>query len=99
MLERLLVDGTVAVGRLGVGVVVLAADAVHALVRVELDVAVVPDLAQERLHGGVVPRLARTDEVVRGDVELGPRLAEAFAGAVSHLPRRQSLPFGRPLDL
>ena len=68
------VDRAVAVDAGLDGVVVLAADAVEALVDVLVDVAVVVDRGEELLHALVVPRLGRADEVV----ELMSRAAQAW---------------------
>ena len=70
------VDRAVAVDELVLGVVRLARHAVEAFVRAELDVAAVVDRLQELLHRGVVARLGRADEVVVGDVEAVPGVAE-----------------------
>ena len=57
----------------------LAADAVPALVRAEVDVAVGLDLLPDLCHEARVALLVRPDEVVGLDLELGPRLLEAGA--------------------
>ena len=79
-----------AVDQLALLVVRLAGDAVRALVGVELDVAVVLDPLQQRLHGGVVAGLGGADEVVVGDVEAVPRLPEAGGVAVGLLLGRDA---------
>ena len=80
--DRAAVHGAAAVDELVGGVVVLAADAVQALVEALVDVAVLVDLAEECLHGLGVALLGRPQEVVVGHVELGPRLDEAARGLV-----------------
>src|SRR5664280_2966012 len=57
-------------------VVVLAADAVQTLVDVLEDVTVVVDGGQKLLHGEVVARLTRADEVVETDIQGLPGLFE-----------------------
>ena len=98
--DRLAVDRAVdAVDQLGLGVVRLAGHAVRALVGVELDVAVVLDPREQRLHRGVVARLGGADEVVVGDVEAVPGLAEPGRVAVGLLLGRDARPprpTGRP---
>ena len=86
VLDRPAVDRAVAVDELVLGVVRLARDAVEAFVGAELDVARVVDRLQELLHRLVVARLGRADEVVVGDVERVPRVAEAPRGLVDELP-------------
>jgi hypothetical protein len=73
------VDRAVAVHQVGLGVVQLAGDAVEALVGVELDVAVVVDPLEKRLHRDVVPGLGGPDEVGVGDFQELPGLPEALA--------------------
>ena len=80
-------------------VVELAADAVEALVAVELDVAGVVHPLQELLHRPPVPGLGRADVVVVGDVEAVPRLAEERAVAVRPLERGDVVRLGGALDL
>ncbi len=77
VLDGAAVDGAVPVDQLGLGVVRLARDAVEALVRAELDVAVVVAGLQELLDGHVVARLGGADEVVVGDLQQLPRILEA----------------------
>ncbi len=57
-----------------VGVVLLAVDAVLALVEVELDVAGVVTTLQQVGDADLVALFGRADEVVVGDVQLLPRL-------------------------
>ena len=78
-------DGAVAVDEVVLGVIELAAVAVETFVEAELDVAVVVDGLEELLHGLVVARLGRADEVVVRDVEHLPRLAERGAGLIHEL--------------
>src|SRR5690606_15290898 len=76
-----------------------AGHAVEALVGAELDVAVVVDALQELLHRPVVARLAGADEVVVGDGELRPRVAEPLGGDVGPLLGRHAPRLGRALHL
>ncbi len=100
VLDRPVVDGAQRpVDQVVDRVVGLARHAVQALVRAELDVAVVVDPLQDLLHGGVVAGLAGADEVVVRDVEQLPGVAEALGGAVGPLERRDPVGLGRPLDL
>ena len=86
VLDRRAVDRAAqAVDELVFLVVELAADAVEALVGVELDVAGVVDPLEELLHRAVVAGLGGADEVVVGDVEAVPGLAEEGAVAVGPL--------------
>ena len=91
--------GTAAVDELVLGVVVLAAHAVQAVVRALVDEAVVVDLGQERLDGLAVAVLGRAEEVVVGDVEAGPGLDEPRRGAVGPLLRRHPVLLGSLGDL
>ena len=69
------VDATQVAGvELVVGVVLLAGDAVLALVEVELDVAGVVAPLQQLGDADLVALLRRADEIVVGDVQLLPRL-------------------------
>ncbi len=100
VLDRPVVDGAQrAVDQLVDRVVGLARHAVQALVRPELDVAVVVDPLQDLLHRGVVAGLAGADEVVVRDVEQLPGVAEALGRAVGPLERGDAVGLGRPLDL
>ncbi len=100
MLDRPQVDrAAVVVDELVLGVVGLARDAVEALVGAELDVAGVVDLLEELLDGLVVAGLGRTDEVVVGDVEGVPGVAEVLGGLVDELLGRDPAGLGRPLHL
>ena len=84
-LDRSAVDGAVAVDQLALGVVGLARDAVEAFVGAEVDVAGVVAGLQQLVHGPVVAGLGRADEVVVGDVEQLPGVAEALDGLVGPL--------------
>src|SRR4029453_12824770 len=68
-------------------------------VQAQLDGAVVVDGLKELLHGLVVARLRRTDEVVVGDVEDLPRLAERRAGLIHELLRGKTLRLRGPHDV
>jgi hypothetical protein len=93
------VDRAVAVDQLGLGVVGLAGHAVPAGVGPPLDPAVVVDALEERLDAGPVPGLGGADEVVVGDVEQLPRLAEPLAGGVGVLQRAEAALVGGALHL
>ena len=98
VLDRAQVNRAVpVVDELVLGVVRLARNAVEALVGTELDVARVVDLLQKALHRLVVTGLGRADEVVVGDVEPVPRVAEVPGRLVDQLLRRHALRLGRPL--
>ena len=66
----------------------------------ELDVAGVVDPLQELLHRFVVARLGRADEVVVGDVERVPLVAEHTGDRRARAPAGSTpLRLGRALDL
>ena len=102
-LDRRPVDGT-DVARLEevlLGLELLAADAVPALVRAEIDVLRMPalDLLPEPLRAALVSRLGRPDEVVRLDLELRPGGAEASAHLIDEDRRRHAPLLRFALDL
>ncbi len=74
--ERGLVIGALAVHDLLLGVEPLAAVAIPAAVLAEVDLARVEETLQDLLHHFLVPRLGGADEVVVGDAQPPPRLAE-----------------------
>ena len=89
VLDRALVDRAQVAGvELVVGVVLLAGDAVLALVDVELDVAGVVAALQQFGDADPVALLGGADEVVVGDVQPLPRLGEQRGDRVDELLRR-----------
>jgi hypothetical protein len=70
--DRSAVDRAVAVDQLLGAVELLAGHTVQALVAVQVDVALVVQLLPQVLHGQHVALLGGADEVVVGDVQLGP---------------------------
>ena len=85
-----------AVDEVVLGVVLLAGHAVQAAVDVLVDVAVLVDPAQEVLDRLVVPRLGGADEVVVGDVEIGPGGGEPGGQPVGPPGRGETLLLGGP---
>src|SRR5207302_1055886 len=85
-LDRAPVDGAEAVDELGLGVVSLAGDAVEALVRVELDVAVVVDGLEKLLHGPGGALCGGAYAVGVGD--LLAVAGRVFGGSAAHAPDR-----------
>src|SRR5690348_9026523 len=68
----------------------LAPDAIPALVKALVYVARRRDATDELLHGRLVPRLRRPDEVVEGHVEELPRRAELLFHLVAIRERVES---------
>ena len=89
-------EAQLAVQQLGLGVVLLARDAVKPAVCVLDDPAVVVDLLEELLHRPVVSGFGGPDEVVVADVELGPRRGEPGGELVGPLLRGHAVFLGRP---
>ncbi len=82
-----------------VGVVLLAGDAVLALVEIELDVAGVVAALQQFGDADLVTLLGGADEVVVGDVQLLPRLLIQRGDRVGEVLRRQAGGLGGLLHL
>ena len=99
VLDRPHVDRTIAVDQLVLRVVRLARDAIEALVGSELDVARVVDRLQELLHRRVMARLGGADEVVVGDVESVPGVAEMRRRLVDQFLGRDAPRFRGALHL
>ena len=85
-----------ALEQLVLGVVLLAGHAVQAPVGVLDDPAVVVDPAEELLDGALVPGLGGADEVVVGDVEVGPGRGEPGGQLVGPLLRGDPVLLGGP---
>ena len=88
--QRRLVVGALAVHDLLLGVEALAAVAVPAAVLAEVDLACVVELLEDGLDHRLVARLGGADEVVVGDTEPPPRLAEGAGDLVGVRLRRHA---------
>src|SRR5262249_35702758 len=99
-LDRPLVQRADVAGQeLLLGLELLAPDAIPAFVVVEVDVLVGHDRLPQRLREILVALLGRTDEVVRGDLEVRPELAEARAHLRSERDWRLAALLRLALDL
>ena len=92
-------DGTLAVDQLGLEIKLLARHAVRPFVDTLVDLAFVVERLHERLHRRRVSLFGRADEVVVGDLEVGPHRRPARDHLVGPRLRIHAVLARRALDL